>query len=47
MGEKEETMETAIHKEMRPRFGRAAIASIYNGPGFALLGYTADTEAGI
>ena len=40
-------MERAIHNEISPRFSRAGSAPIYNGPLFELLGYNADTEAGM
>ena len=41
-----ESVESAIHGEISPRFGRAGGAPICNGPLFELLGYNVHTEAG-
>ena len=40
-------VEHAIHNGISPRFSRAESAPICNGPLFKLLGYNADTEAGM
>ena len=40
-------VERAIHNEIGPRFSRAGSIQIYNGPLFKLVGYNADTEAGM
>ena len=37
----------AIHNKIGSRFSRAGSVSIYNDPIFELLGYNADTEAGM
>ena len=42
-----EDVEGAIHGELDARFDRASSAPICNGPLFELLGYNADTEAGM
>ena len=42
-----DSVERAIHNEIGPRFSRAGSAPICNGPLFELLGYNADTEAGM
>ena len=42
-----EDVERAIHNGISPRFSRAGSAQVCNGPLFELLGYSADTEAGM
>ena len=42
-----EAVEGALHGEIGSRFNRAESAPICNGPLFELLGYNADTEAGM
>ena len=42
-----EGVESAIHEELDARFDRASSAPICNGPLFELLGYNADTKAGM
>ena len=43
----QELVKAAIHGEISPQFSRAGSAPICNGPMFELLGYGADTEAGV
>ena len=42
-----EGVETVIHEELNTRFNRASSAPVCNGPLFELLGYNADTNAGM